>query len=101
MMQQKTWCVVLSVVCVLVVFCAVRAVRRPAASEGAQRIEVSAGRAQANEAIIDLPLRQLETIREAQRTRQQETADELQCRQQEAPGLPSDNPAVSVDAAGG
>lgn len=104
MMQQTRRCVLLSVACVLLVFCAVRAVRRPAASDGAQRIEVCEGRAQAGEketdarsrktmesidaihveAAGDLQRRQLETAREAQRMKQQEAAHELQRRQQEA-----------------
>ncbi len=72
------------------VFCAVRDVRRSAASNGAQRIEVRAGRAQSDEketdarfkkaiesidendakAANELQRRQLEAAREAQRMRQ-------------------------------
>ena len=95
MMKQKRWCVVLSIAFVVLLFCAVRAVRGPAASEAAQQIEVGAGRAQADEAIEsldairveatnELQLRHLETAREAQRTKQQEIAYELQQRQQGA-----------------
>ena len=111
MMKQKRWCVVLSVASVLLLFCAVRAVRRPAASEGAQRIEAGTGRAQAGEAMEtreainvettnDLQLRQLETAREAQRMKQQEAATELQRRQQEATRPLSQNPGLSMEAVG-
>ena len=93
-MKQKRWRVVLWVAFVVMVFCAVRDVRRSAASNGAQRIEVRAGRAQSDEketdarfkkaiesidendakAANELPLGQLEAAREAQRMRQQEEA---------------------------
>ena len=109
-MQQTKRRVLLSVACVLLVFCAVRAVRRPAASGGAQRVEVCAGRAPWGEyetdarsrktresieaihvgAAGDLQRRQLETAREAQRMKQQEAAAELQRRQQEATRPPSE-----------
>ncbi len=89
-MKPKRWWVVLSVAFVVMVFCAVRDVRRSAASNAAQRIEVRAGRAPSDEKetdarfkkaieIIDandakaaneLQLRQLEAAREAQRMRQ-------------------------------
>ena len=102
-MKKKTW-VLLSLASVLLIFCAVRAVRSPAASAGAQRTAVCEGRAQPGEnemsarfrkahenmdarnvnAANELQLRQLETAREAQRMRQQEAANELQRRQQEA-----------------
>jgi hypothetical protein len=104
-MQQKRGCVLLSVACVLLVFCAVRAVRKPAASDGARRIEVCEARAQANEIGTDTPFwkaaesletshvqaaqelerTRLETAGAAQRMRQQEAAHELQRRQQQAP----------------
>lgn len=91
-MIHKTWRILLSVAFVLLVFCAVRAVRRPAASVGAQRMAASADRARADDAIEsvdaasveatdDLRVRQLETARDAQRIEQQETALELQRRQ--------------------
>ncbi len=109
MMQHKTWCVLLSVACAAMVFCAIRAARRPAASAGAQRIEVAAGRGQSVEAVegIDLEAanelqwRRQEAVDDAQQIRQQEAANELQWRQQEATGLPPDNPGASVDDAGG
>ena len=111
-MQQKTWCILLSVACAVMVFCAIRAARRPAASRAAQRIEVAAGRVQANKAVEDVPasdaeaanevqLRQLEAAGDAQQIRQQEAAGELQRRQQTATRSQADNPSMSVDAAGG
>ncbi len=103
-MIQKTWRVLLSVAFVMLVFCAVRAVRRPAASDAAQRTEVSAGRAQAEEnenvtATNELQVRQLETARDAQWMKQQEAAQELQRRQQEATHPPSQNSGLSLEAA--
>lgn len=106
-MTEKKRCVLLSVVSVLVMFCAVRAVRGPAASDAAQRIAVcesltqmaekqtDTGFQQARESIDainveatnDLQQRQLETARDAQRTKQQEAASELQRRQQEVTRL--------------
>jgi hypothetical protein len=93
MMKQKSRCVLLSVACILVVFCAVRAVKRPMASDAAQRIEAGASRTLADESVTDarfpvtatdnLRLTQLETARRAQRIKQQEAARELQHRQQE------------------
>ena len=99
-MQQTRRCVLLSVACVLVVFGAVRAVRRPAASDGAQRIRVSAGVVPVEErtmnarpqpaperidtsnfqTVHELQQRQLETARVAERTERQEAARELQRR---------------------
>jgi len=110
-MIQKTWRVLLSVAFVLLVFCAVRAVRRPAASVGAPRLAVGADRTQTAEAPAgaqavdieasnDLQLRQLETAQEAQRIEQQEATAELQRRQQEATRPPSENPGLSVEAVG-
>ena len=110
-MKQRGWCVLLSVAFVLLVFCAARDLRKPAASDGAQRIEVGAAGAQANEALEsagavqveaanELQLRQLETAREAQRIEQQEAALELQRRQRESTRPPSENPGVSVEAIG-
>jgi hypothetical protein len=52
-MKPKRWRVVLWVAFVLRVFCAVRDVRRSAASNGAQRIEVRAGRAPSDEKETD------------------------------------------------
>ena len=112
MMQQKTWCILLSVACAVMVFCAIRAARRPAASKAAQRIEVAAGRIQANEAVEDVEaidagaanevqLRRLEAAGDAQQIRQQETANELRQRQQEATRPLSDNAGASMDDAGG
>jgi hypothetical protein len=105
-MKKETW-VLLSVASVLLIFGAVRAVRSPAVSAGAQsgtpnamhRVwepspAVCEGRAPSNgnqtsagandiNAANELHRRQLETAREAQRMRQQEAANELQQRQQE------------------
>ena len=103
-MRQAKRCILLSMACVLVVFCALRAVRKPAASEGGQRIEAGENQTQACEKETDTPLpnttervnalvvettddgqqRYLETAEEAQRLKQQEAAQELQRRQQEA-----------------
>lgn len=91
-MMHKTWRILLSVAFILLVFCAVRAVRRPVASQGAPRVKASADRARAEAAVKsvdaagvettdDLRVRQLETARDAQRIEQQETALELQRRQ--------------------
>ncbi len=52
-MKQKWWRVVLWVAFVLMVLCAVRDVRRSAASKGAQRIEVRAGGAPSDEKEMD------------------------------------------------
>jgi hypothetical protein len=107
MMRKKTW-VLLSLASVLLIFCAVRAVRSPVASAGAQsgtpnamyRVwepstavcedrappdenETGAGANNINTA-SELHVRQLETAREAQRTKQQEAAHELRRRQREA-----------------
>jgi hypothetical protein len=102
-MKKKTW-VLLSLASVLLIFCAVRAVRSPAVSAGAQSTAVCEGRAQSGEnetiarfqkaresmdahgvnAANELQLRQLETARKAQGMKQQEAANELQRRQQEA-----------------
>ncbi len=102
-MKKKTW-VLLSLASVLLIFCAVRAVRSPAASAGAQSAAVCEGRTPSGEnetsarfqkahesmdarnvnAANELQVRQLETAREAQRMKQQEAANELQRRQQEA-----------------
>ncbi len=95
MMKRQTW-VLISLASVLLIFCAVRAVRSPAVSAGAQRTgvcedlarsdekETSAGADNSN-AANELRLRQLETAGAAQRMRQQEAANELQRRQQQAP----------------
>ena len=103
-MRQAKRCILLSMACVLVVFCAVRAVRKPAASEGGQKIEACENQTQAGEKETDIRLpntaertnalvvettddgqqRYLETAQEAQRLKQQEAAQELQQRQQEA-----------------
>jgi len=104
MMNQMRRDVLLSVGCMLLVFCAVRAVRRPAASGAAQRIDVPEALAQAAEkatnprfqpigesispvnveATSDLPQTHLETAQAAQQMKQQEAARELQQRQQGA-----------------
>ncbi len=114
MTKQNKWSVLLSVVCVLFVFCVVRAVRRPAASDAAQRIEVGESPAQVDEegtdtrfqtalesleadhvqAANELQQRQLETAGEAQRIEQQEAAAELLRRQQEAARPQSGNPRL-------
>lgn len=110
-MRQKKYCVLLSVAFILLLFSAAREIRRPAASRGAQRMEVSTARAQAEEpmdsmdaidveATNDLQLRQLETAREAQRIEQQEATIELQRRQQESPRPSSENPSLSAEAVG-
>ncbi len=103
-MKSKTW-LLLSLASILLIFCAVRAVRSPAASAGAQGPAVCENRAPSDEngtstrlrkapegagadqvsAANELYLRQLETAQEAQRMRQQEAASELQRRQQQAP----------------
>lgn len=113
-MRQDKWCVLLSVACVLLIFCAVRAVRRPTASEAAQWIEVGERLAQTDEkgtetrfeesvaslvaddveAADELQRRQLETARKAQRMEQQEAANELQRRQQGAARPLSANPTL-------
>jgi len=104
MIRDTRWRAVLSVASILLVFCVIRAVRPPAASDGAPRIEVGEGRvpaaengtdarfpkarasAEANsvQAASELQQRQWETAQEAQRVRQQEAAGELRQRQQEA-----------------
>jgi len=111
MMKQKGWCVGLSVACVLLVFCAVRTVRGPATSEGAQGSAIGAARVKADqatkstgalyaEANNDVRLRQLETAGEAQRIKQEEAAQELQWRQQETTQPLSENPGLYVETAG-
>jgi len=111
-MRQSGLRILLSVAFVLMLVCAVRAVRRPAASAGAQKTDVRAGRVQSDgaagradvtnaETANELQVRRLKAAGEAQRTKQQEAANELQRRQQEAARVLSDNPGVSVDAAGG
>jgi hypothetical protein len=91
MMKQRGWCVLLSVAFAVLVFCAARDLRKPAASNGAQRIEAGAAGARAKEtsesigavhvrAASDLQLRRRETAQEAQRVKQQEAAAELQRR---------------------
>ena len=103
-MELTRWRAVLSVASILLVFCVVQAVRRPAASDGAPRIEVGEGcvpaaengadarfqKAMANveansvPAASELQQRQWEAAQEAQRVKQREAAGELQRRQQEA-----------------
>jgi hypothetical protein len=103
MMKQTRRDVLLSVACVLLVFCAVRAVRRPAVSGAAQRIDVPEALAPAAEkatsarnqpalesigpmkveAAHDLSQMLLETARAAEEMKQQEAALELLQRQQE------------------
>lgn len=56
-MKPKWWRVVLWVAFVLMVLCAVRDVRRTAASKGAQRIEVRASRAPSDEKQTDARLK--------------------------------------------
>jgi len=110
-MVGKTWRVLLSVAFVLLVICAVRAVRRPAASEGAQRTVARVDRAHASEAAErmeavsvgatnDLQSRQWEAAGAAQRIEQQEAAAELQRRQQEGARPPAENRGISPEAAG-
>jgi len=99
MMNPRTWCVLLLVAFVL--FCTVRAVRRPVASEGAQSIKVPAGYAQLEEAATESQSTRLEAAGDAQQIRQQETANELRRRQLDATCLLSANPGVSADDAGG
>jgi hypothetical protein len=93
-MKKKTW-VLLSLSSVLLVFCAVRAVRSPAVSAGAQSPAVYEDPARSDESQTSVGanygnagneahLRQLETAGAAQRMRQQEAAHELQRRQQQA-----------------
>jgi len=94
-MKQKRWWVLLSVVSVLLMFCAVRAVKRTVASGGAHSIEVCEGRAQSDQNDIDAQLEKaIETMavnsfkatRESQ-LKQQEATKEAQLRQQEAEQL--------------
>ena len=119
-MKQQSWRVLLVVVSVLLVFGVVHALRRPAASDGAQRIAVGAGGAPADEkgtdarfqkamasleanevqAADELQRRQLETAAEAQRMKQQEAITELQRRQQQASRPLSAHPGLSVEAVG-
>jgi len=83
MMMHNTWRVLLSVAFILLVFCAVRALRRPAASVAAPRPVAGADRTPTVDAKAtdDLQLRQLETAEDAQQIEQQEAAAELQRRQ--------------------
>ncbi len=99
-MQQTRRRVLFSVACVLVVFCVVRAVRRPAASDGAQRVGVDTEVVQVEERATnarpwpaveytetsnfhttqELQRQRLETARVAERIERQEAAGELQRR---------------------
>jgi flagellar biosynthesis/type III secretory pathway M-ring protein FliF/YscJ len=82
-MKRKWWRVVLWAAFVLMVFCAVRDVRRPTASRGAQRIEVRAGRAPSDEKEADAQFQKAaESIDESDA----KAANESRLRQQE--GLP-------------
>jgi hypothetical protein len=103
-MEQTRLRAVLSVASILLVFFVARAVRPPAVSNGAPRIEVGEGRVAAAEngtaarfqkaragveansvqAAGELQQWQCETAQEAQRVKQQEATGELQRRQPEA-----------------
>lgn len=103
MMIHKTWRVLLLVAFVMLLFCAIRTIRRPAASDAAQKPEVAPSRAPAdgNESVMtpgELRLRQLETAQNAQSMKQQEAVTELQRRQQGTTRLRSGNPGVSMEA---
>ena len=87
-MQQKGWYLLCAVTLVLLLFFALRVLRQPAASEGAQRIAAEDSPAQAEEltlnpfrAAYEAPLGYLGAIQEAQRIKQQEAAHELQLRE--------------------
>ncbi len=116
-MKHKKWWVLLSVASVLILFCVVRAIWRPAASDAAHRIEAGAGRTQSAEDVMDArlqrvlksmdanntkaadaaTLKQLEAAKEEQ-LRQQQAAKEAQLTQQEPPGPSPENPGLSVEA---
>jgi len=88
MMNQKGWYLLLAVTSVLLLFFALRVLREPAASEGAQRIAAKESPAQADEltlnpfrAAYEEPLGHLGAIQEAQRIKQREAAHELQLRE--------------------
>lgn len=127
-MKHKEWWIPLSVASVLLLFCAVRALWRPAASDAAHRIAVCKGRAQSDENEMDsrfkravesmdanntkaadaATLKQLEAAKEAQlnqqkaareaQLRQQEAAKEAQLTQKETPRPSSENPGLSIEA---
>ena len=82
-MKQKWWRVVLWVAFVLMVLCAVRDVRRTAASKGAQRIEVRTGRAGSDEKETDA---RLKNAIESMVENDAKAANELQRRPLEAAG---------------
>ena len=116
-MKHKKWWIPLSVASVLIMFCVVRAIWRPAASDAAHRIEVGASRTQSDENAMDTrlqralesmdadnakaadaaTLKQLEAAKEAQ-LRQQQAAREPQPTQQETPAPSSENPGLSIEA---
>ena len=89
-MKQKAW-VLLPLACVLLIFCAARVVRRPAASDGAQRIEVCESLAQADAKETDARFQQ---ATESIDTDNVQAAHELQRRQQEATRPLSENPRL-------
>ncbi len=90
-MKQQGWWLLFAVTLVLLVFFAFRALREPAASEGAQRIAAEDNPAQADKltlnpfrAAYETPLGHLGAIQDAQRIKEQEAAHELQLRELEA-----------------
>ncbi|MEN6577307.1 MAG: hypothetical protein ABFD90_13265 [Phycisphaerales bacterium] len=85
MMEQKRWWVLFWVASILLMFCVVRAIRSPAASDASQRIEVCEGRAQSDENEMDAPFEDMETMAanfrkavDAERVVQLEAAKEVQ-----------------------
>ena len=126
-MKHKKWWILLSVASVLLMFCAVRTFWRPAASDGAHRIEARESRARSGENQMDLQLKkaleridadktkaadaatlkELETAKEAQlkqqvvtetQLKEQEAAKEAQLTQPETPLPMSENPGLPIDA---
>jgi preprotein translocase subunit SecF len=80
-MKQKRWRVLLWIAFVVMVLCAVRDVRRSAASKGAQRIEVRAGRAPADRKQMDARLQNAGESKDENNTK---GANESQQRLQQA-----------------
>lgn len=84
-MEQKRWWVLFWVASILLMFCVVRDIRRPAASDASQRIEVCEGRAQSHENEMGAPFEDMETMAanfrkavDAERVVQLEAAKEVQ-----------------------
>jgi len=90
-MRQQGWWLLLAVTSVVLLFFAVRALRGPAASEGAQKIAAEDRPAPADESTLnpfraayETPLGHLGAIREAQQIKERAAARELQLRELEA-----------------